>query len=47
MVDTKKGLPNSKPAPYRDEHDKQLAEKSKAHESSLRKVERMARKGQS
>ena len=42
----KKGLPNSRPAPYRDEHDKDQGQKSVAHEASLRKVERMAQKGQ-
>jgi hypothetical protein len=47
MVDTKNGLPNSRPAPYRDEHDKQQGTKSQANEASLRKVERMAKKGQS
>jgi hypothetical protein len=47
MTDTNKGLPNAKKAPYKDEHDPRQGDKSKAHEASLRKVERMARKGQS
>jgi hypothetical protein len=46
MAEKKEGLPNSRPQPYPDVRDKEQPQKSRAHEASLRKVERLAKKGQ-